>query len=89
MNDLKYGVWDYRMVLTFNNRQDNLMFINGTSFKMLDLDYVNEKHPNILVGLGTVNVSKFRQPENVRDMNYAIPYVDGNEIIFYEQDTSI
>lgn len=91
INDLKYGVWDYRMVLTFNNRHDNIMFINRTSFKILDSDYINEKHPNILVGLGTVNVSKFRNPENIREMNYETPYAYGDlsEITFYEQDTTV
>jgi hypothetical protein len=48
-----------------NANQDNLIHVNDTSFRILDLDYVNEKFPNILVGVGNVSLSKFRVPENL------------------------
>jgi hypothetical protein len=87
LNDLKYGYWDYTLVQQLNGNQENLIHINDTSFRILDLDYVNEKHPNILVGLGNVSISKFRRPETVDETYYFTPFQNGNEITFYEQDT--
>jgi hypothetical protein len=89
LNDLKYGYWDYTLVQQLNGNQENLIHINDTSFRILDLDYVNEKHPNILVGLGNVSISKFRRPETVDEVYYSTPFQNGNEIIFYQQDTTL
>lgn len=65
LNDLKSGYWNYNSLMQTNANQDNLIHVNDTSFRILDLDYVNEKFPNILVGVGNVSLSKFRVPENL------------------------
>lgn len=65
LNDLKSGYWNYNSLMQTNGNQDNLIHVNDTSFRILDLDYVNEKFPNILVGVGNVSLSKFRVPENL------------------------
>ena len=65
LNDLKSGYWNYNSLMQTNGNQDNLIHVNDTSFRILDLDYVNDKHPNILVGIGNVSLSKFRIPENL------------------------
>jgi hypothetical protein len=65
LNDLKSGYWNYNSLMQNNPNQDNLIHVNDTSFRILDLDYVNDKHPNILVGVGNVSLSKFRIPDNL------------------------
>jgi hypothetical protein len=65
LNDLKSGYWNYNSLMQTNANQDNLIHVNDTSFRILDLDYINEKFPNILVGVGNVSLSKFRVPENL------------------------
>jgi len=65
LNDLKSGYWNYNSLMQTNGNQDNLIHVNDTSFRILDLDYVNDKYPNILVGVGNVSLSKFRVPENL------------------------
>jgi len=65
LNDLKSGYWNYNSLMQTNGNQDNLIHVNETSFRILDLDYVNDKYPNILVGVGNVSLSKFRVPENL------------------------
>jgi hypothetical protein len=65
LNDLKSGYWNYNSLMQTNGNQDNLIHVNDTSFRILDLDYVNEKFPNILVGVGNVSLSKFRVPDNL------------------------
>jgi hypothetical protein len=87
LNDLKYGYWNYDLVKQLNSNQENLIHINDTSFRILDLDYVNDKHPNILVGVGSVSLSKFRKPESIDEAYYFVPLQVPNEITFYEQDT--
>ena len=42
-NDLKSGYWNYNSLMQTNGNQDNLIHVNDTSFRILDLDYVNEK----------------------------------------------
>lgn len=65
LNDLKSGYWNYNSLMQTNGNQDNLIHINDTSFRILDLDYVNDKYPNILVGVGNVSLFKFRVPDNL------------------------
>lgn len=65
LNDLKSGYWNYNSLMQNSDNQDNLIHVNDTSFRILDLDYVNDKYPNILVGVGNVSLSKFRIPENL------------------------
>ena len=65
LNDLKSGYWNYNSLMQNSDNQNNLIHVNDTSFRILDLDYVNDKYPNILVGVGNVSLSKFRVPDNL------------------------
>jgi hypothetical protein len=57
-NDLKDGVWNYNDAKTLATQAD-LFYINKTSFKIIDSDFLNENHPNLHLGLGTVSISKY------------------------------
>lgn len=61
LNDLKYDYWDYRMLLDYIDDPDNFLYVNKTTFRILDLDYINQEHPNIIVGMGSVDLSVYRQ----------------------------
>lgn len=57
-NDLKTVYWDYQEVIDSAN-QDDLLFITSTSFRLIDSDFLNDNHPNLRLGIGTINISKF------------------------------
>lgn len=57
-NDLKDGYWNYNNSKTLATAAD-LFYITKTSFRIIDSDFLNENHPNLHLGLGTVSISKF------------------------------
>lgn len=85
-NDLKYGFWDYEMLLTYVNQSDHFVHIDKTTFRILDLDYINQSHPNILVGLGSVNLTNYRVVDNPMPQ-FPYIYADENNY-FYQFDDS-
>lgn len=81
-NDLKEGYWDYNEIKNFVSHSD-LMYVNRTSFRILDSDFINDNHPNLRLGLGTVSISKYGVNSEYDDF---IPYVDGDFSVYEFDD---
>lgn len=85
LNDLKYNYWHYDMVYSGIDDSNLFVYVDDSSFRILDLDYVNQEHPNILVGLGNVKLAKFRQ-DGSDTLNFPYVYVDANNTFFNFED---
>lgn len=87
LNDLKEEYWNYTWVQDWLGNQDNLVFVDDSYFKMIELDSVNEKHPLLHIGFGSVSLLKYRMSSNLTDINYTIPYaINSKEFIYANQD---
>lgn len=80
-NDLKEGYWDYDEVKNFASHSD-LLYVNRTSFRILDSDFINDNHPNLRLGMGTISISKYGINSDYDDF---IPYVE-DDFTVYEFD---
>jgi len=81
-NDIKDGYWNYDMVKDFVSASQ-LLYITRTSFRIVDSDFINENHPNLYLGVGTIAISKFGA---VTDYDDFIPYSVGGDYSIYEFD---
>lgn len=86
LNDLKFNVWDYEMLLDNVTDPDTFIYVDKTTFRILDLDYINQEHPNILVGLGTVSLAKYRQPSSDDVFTFPEVYVDNDGTYYLFND---
>lgn len=86
LNDLKYGYWNYQMISDYEDDINNFAYIDQTTFRILDLDYINQEHPNILVGLGNVKIAKYRSLNRSDDPIYPTIYQEEDEVVFYTFD---
>lgn len=89
LNDLKAEYWNYSWVTDWLNTQANLVFVNKTTFKIADIDYINSEHPNILVGLGKIQLSKYRKSDGVTEEDFLIPYSLGGQPILYSNSDQV
>lgn len=80
-NDLKEGYWDYDELkkLVF---QKDLLYITSSTFRILDSDFINDNHPNLHLGLGTVSISKYGKSN---DYDSFVPYEE-EDFTFYQFD---
>lgn len=85
LNDLKYGYWNYDIVYQNITDPSTFVYVDKTSFKILDLDYINQEHPNIIVGLGNVSLSKFRTVGQ-EELIYPYVYIDQDNITYFTFD---
>ena len=81
-NDLKEGYWNYDTVKDFAT-SSQLLYISKTSFRIIDSDFINDKHPNLYMGIGTISISKFGA---ITDYDDFLPYSLGGDYSIYEFD---
>lgn len=86
LNDLKAEYWNYTWVQDWLNTQNNLVMVESSKFKFTDIDYVNTSFPNLLVGIGTINLVKCRNFNNLEDSDYTIPYANLSQYIYSNSD---
>lgn len=82
LNDLKYSYWNYKILLDNITDPNTFVYIEDTTFRILDLDFVNQAHPGLFVGLGNVKLGKFRTSES-DIFDYPYIYIDEDQQDFF------
>lgn len=80
-NDLKETSWDYDNVVNLSMTSD-FLYINNTSFRILDSDFINDNHPNLHLGIGTVEIVRYGVNSDYENFT---PYID-SDFSVYEYD---
>lgn len=82
LNDLKEEYWNYTWVQDWLNNQSNLIFVEDSFFKFLDIEFINENHPKLIAALCNFKLSKCRNFYNLEDTYYDIPYVNMSQYVY-------